>query len=92
MSFEGQKTNDTKRTVSYHEFDCLRSNSGYVGCACGKFCFCYFQIRVCPEKQIVLGVFIRHPKEIIKMERHFSALQRWLQKEKKIIIVSQILI
>ena len=23
---------------------------------------------------------IRYPKEIMKMERHFSALQRWLQK------------
>ena len=25
-------------------------------------------------------VHSRYPKEIVKMERHFSALQRWLQK------------
>ena len=25
-------------------------------------------------------VYIRYPKEIMKMEQHFSALQRWLQK------------
>ena len=24
--------------------------------------------------------YIRYPKEIMKMERHISALQRWLQK------------
>ena len=24
--------------------------------------------------------YIRYPKEILKMERHFSGLQRWLQK------------
>ena len=26
------------------------------------------------------GTYIRYPKEIMKMERHFSVLQRWLQK------------
>ena len=26
---------------------------------------------------------IRYPKEIMKMEGHFSALQRWLQKKIK---------
>ena len=26
------------------------------------------------------GMYIRYPKEIMKMERHFSTLQRWLQK------------
>ena len=28
-------------------------------------------------------VLIRYQKEIMKMERHFSALQRWLQKKIK---------
>ena len=29
---------------------------------------------------IHMYVFIRYPKEIMKMERDFSGLQRWLQK------------
>ena len=41
---------------------------------------------------IILCKLGKYPKEIMKMERHFSALQRWLQKQLKIIIVSQILI
>ena len=30
--------------------------------------------------EIHQGINIRYPKEIMKMERHFNALQRWLQK------------
>ena len=26
------------------------------------------------------GMLVRYPKEIMKMERHFRVLQRWLQK------------
>ena len=46
MSFEGKKTNDSKRTFSIHEFDCLRFNSGYAGCACGKFCFVFVAFKL----------------------------------------------
>ena len=28
----------------------------------------------------VTTTYIRYPKEIMEMERHFSGLQRWLQK------------
>ena len=31
-------------------------------------------------KRIKVTIFIRYPKEIMKMVRHFSVLQRWLQK------------
>ena len=29
---------------------------------------------------ILTAAYIRYPKVIMKMERHFSVLQRWLQK------------
>ena len=42
----------------------------------------YFPKKVCEIKlySIVGTMYIRYPKEIMKMERHFSVLQRWLQK------------
>ena len=46
MSFEGKETNDSKRTFSIHEFDCLRFNSGYAGRACGKFCFVFVAFKL----------------------------------------------
>ena len=46
MSFEGKETNDSKRTFSIHEFDCLRFNSGYARRACGKFCFVFVAFKL----------------------------------------------
>ena len=46
MSFEGKETNDSKRTFSIHEFDCLRFNSGYAGCTCGKLCFVFVAFKL----------------------------------------------
>ena len=37
--------------------------------------------RAIPTTYFQVGkMLIRHPKEIMKMERHFGGLQRWLQK------------
>ena len=46
FAFEGKETNDSKRTFSIHEFDCLRFNSGYAGRACGKFCFVFVAFKL----------------------------------------------
>ena len=32
------------------------------------------------SKFLIILLYIRYPKEIMKMERHFSAFQHWLQK------------